>query len=188
MWKKGQCSPPGRSNRHVSHSAGSHHPDCPHHSFTAEEIWSYLPADPAWKADSVMFNEIPKATGKIDQKFMARWEKLIAIRGDVNKALELARASKAIGKSLEAKVVLYCQGELLDFLKANQDVLSTIFIVSQVELQGEGTGPVSGEVEGLTVEILPAEGEKCERCWTYSPTVGESEHKALCARCASIVE
>ncbi|HHY52258.1 MAG TPA: isoleucine--tRNA ligase [Clostridiales bacterium] len=155
--------------------------------FTAEEIWSYLPADPAWKSESVMFNEIPKATGMVDEAFMARWEKLIAVRDDVNKALELARTAKQIGKSLEAKVVLHCQGELLDFLRANQDVLSTIFIVSQVELTEEGCGPVSGEVESLTVEVLPAEGKKCERCWTYSPTVGESAHESLCARCAAIV-
>ncbi|MCL2579484.1 MAG: isoleucine--tRNA ligase [Oscillospiraceae bacterium] len=155
--------------------------------FTAEEIWGHIPADKAYNQESVMFNDAPKFTGVADAAFMQKWDKIIAVRTDANKALELARAEKRIGKSLEAKVVLYADGELLDFLKANEGELPAAFIVSQVELRA-GEGPIKGEVEGLSLEVLPADGEKCERCWVFSETVGaHSEHKTLCARCAAII-
>ena len=155
--------------------------------FTAEEIWSHIPASGQYNGHSVMFNEIPAPTGKWDSAFMERWDKIIAVRNDVNKALELARADKLIGKSLEAKVVLYCGGELQTLLRENESMLTTYFIVSQVELS-EGEGGVKGEVEGLGVEILAAQGEKCERCWIFSDTVGSNEaHKTLCGRCAQVV-
>ena len=156
--------------------------------FTAEEIWSHIPESKQYNKQSVMFNDIPKPSRKGESAFMERWDKLIAVRDDVNKALEYARADKRIGKSLEAKVALYCKGELLDFLKQHESELSAIFIVSQVEL-AEGEGSVKGEaVDGLSLEILPAQGEKCERCWMFSETVGNSqEHKTLCERCAQVV-
>ena len=156
--------------------------------FTAEEIWSHIPASKGYNQASVMFNELPKPAPSVDAAFMARWDQIIAVRNDANKALELARAEKRIGKSLEAKVVLYAGGQLLDFLKANEGELSAAFIVSQVEIK-EGEGPVKGEVEGLSLEVLPADGEKCERCWVFSDTVGgHAAHKTLCARCAGIIE
>ncbi len=157
--------------------------------FTAEEIWSHLPADPAWKAESVTFNEIPKASGKLDEAFMEKWDRIHAIRDDANKALELARAAKEIGKSLEAKVVLHCDGELYDFVQGILPELTTLFIVSQVELVRGGQGQFTGEVEGLSITTAKAAGEKCERCWVYSETVGQnSEHATLCSRCAEVVQ
>jgi isoleucyl-tRNA synthetase len=156
--------------------------------FTAEEIWGFLPEDKNYKRDSVVFNEIPKASGKADAAFMAKWDRLIAVRDDVNKALELARAAKKIGKSLEAKVVLSCDGELYDFLTAELAALPTLFIVSQVELAKGGKGEQAGAVEGLTVTVESADGHKCERCWSFSSTVSENDaHPTLCARCAAIV-
>ena len=155
--------------------------------FTAEEIWGHIPVSKVYDQASVMFNELPKPAAFADAAFMARWDQIIAVRNDANKALELARAEKRIGKSLEAKVVLYAGGQLLDFLKANEGELPGALIVSQVEIK-EGEGPVKGEVEGLSLEVLPADGEKCERCWVFSETVGGcAEHKTLCARCAGII-
>lgn len=157
--------------------------------FTAEEIWSYLPADKAYNGESVMLNEIPPAQNGEDEVFLAKWDRIIAVRDDVNKALELARTAKTIGKSLEAKVELFCgDGELYRFLENELGQLSTVFIVSQVKLTiGEG-GEVPGAVPGLAVTVSVADGGKCERCWTYSETVGtHSEHGTLCARCAGIL-
>jgi isoleucyl-tRNA synthetase len=155
--------------------------------FTAEEIWSFLPEDKNYKRESVVFNEIPKTSGDADVAFLSKWDRLIAVRDDVNKALEIARAAKKIGKSLEAKVVLGCKDELYDFLTAEVDALPTLFIVSQVELSKENAGE-PGAVEGLTVAVEPADGHKCERCWSFSETVGENaKHETLCARCAAIV-
>ena len=158
-------------------------------AYTAEEIWMFMPKSKDFNADSVMLNDIPQAKeGLVSQEFMAKWEWLHAIRDDVNKALEEARAKKTIGKSLEAKVTLHCGGELYGFLAKEEALLPTVFIVSAVELTEGGAGSFTGEVEGLTIDVTPAPGEKCERCWMQSDTVGKDhEHPTLCARCAGVL-
>ena len=107
---------------------------------------------------------------------------------DVQKALELARNEKIIGKPLEAKVSLFADGELYDFLKSVETDLPEIFITSAVEVT-TGTGDVKGDVEGLSVSVSRADGEKCERCWKYSDTVGKnSAHPTLCSHCADVMK
>ncbi|MCL2057225.1 MAG: isoleucine--tRNA ligase [Oscillospiraceae bacterium] len=146
--------------------------------FTAEEIWGFAPKSKKLNPESVVFNEIPIGSLKADEDFMGRWDRLIAVRGDVNKALELSRAEKKIGKSLDAQVTLTCDKGLYEFLQSFED-LATVFIVSAVELAG-------GEKEGLSVEVSAAKGEKCERCWIVSETTGScAEHPTLCKRCAA---
>lgn len=156
--------------------------------FTAEEIWQYIPADKHYDGASVMFNTLPE-TGKYtaDEAFLQKWDRIHALRDDVNKALEGARNDKLIGKSLEAAVTLYCDGELYDFVSAQKN-LAEIFIVSKVHVQQEGEGPAHGETEGLSILVEKAKGEKCERCWMYDDTVGENpEHPTLCHRCAKVI-
>ncbi|MDR2932782.1 MAG: isoleucine--tRNA ligase, partial [Oscillospiraceae bacterium] len=149
--------------------------------FTAEEIWAFMPRSKALNPDSVVFNEIPNPAGKADEAFMARWDRLIAVRGDVNKALEVSRTEKKIGKSLEAKVTLHCDGDLYDFLVKEAGQLHTVFIVSKVDVVKGGGGDVPGEVEGLGVSVESAAGGKCERCWNVSESVGaNTQHPALC--------
>jgi len=151
-------------------------------SFTADEIWQELPAKSGDDKRNVVFNRMPEPTGiSVDT---AKWDKIHSIRDDVLVALEKKRNEKVIGKSLEAKVVLYTKDDLSDILPE----LDKAFIVSQVEL-GEGEGEFSGSVEGLSITVEKATGEKCSRCWTYSDTVGKNEkHPELCARCASVIE
>ena len=157
--------------------------------YTAEEIWSFIPESKGYNKASVMLNDMPEPReGLVDEAFMDRWARLHAIRDDVNKALEQARAAKTIGKSLEAKVILHCGGEQHGFLSAAAEILPALFIVSAVELTEEGQGAFAGEVEGITVDVGPAPGEKCQRCWMQSDTVGKDEkHPTLCARCAAIL-
>ena len=159
-------------------------------AFTSEEIWNYMPHRTGDNTGSVSFNQMAKPSGEhFDEAFLLQWERIHSIRDDVTKALEIARTSKVIGKSLEAKVTLFCSNELNDFLKSVEKELSTIFIVSAVEIKSSDDGEYKGEVEGLGISVSRADGEKCERCWVYSNTVGESEkHSTLCSRCASIVE
>ncbi|NLP00037.1 MAG: hypothetical protein GX386_07065, partial [Clostridiaceae bacterium] len=84
-----------------------------------------------------------------------------------------------IGQSLQAKVVLKANGDALKLLKENLGMLTTVFITSQVELVESS----NSEVE---VEVMVADGEKCERCWIYSDTVGNNhEHPTLCDRCST---
>ena len=158
-------------------------------AFTCEEIWANLPQSADHDPEACVFNEMPKGgDSKETAEFMAKWERIRKVRDDVNKALENARNQKTIGKSLEAMVQLTADGELYDFLKENEEMLAQVFIVSQVQLHQQAVAQPTGEMEGLAVAIEKAQGEKCERCWTYSDTVGQdAKHPTLCARCAAII-
>jgi len=158
-------------------------------AFTCEEIWANLPQSVDHDPEACVFNEMPKGgNSKETAEFMAKWERIRKVRDDVNKALENARNQKTIGKSLEAMVQLTADGELYDFLKENEEMLAQVFIVSQVQLHQQAVAQPTGEMEGLAVAIEKAQGEKCERCWTYSDTVGQdAKHPTLCARCAAII-
>ena len=157
--------------------------------FTSQEIWSFIPKMPGMN-QYVAFEEMGK-TGRHrqDAAFEEKWDKIIAVRDDVKKALEQARADKMIGASLEAQAKLYCSKEMYDFLNSiPMDELADLMIVSSVDLVQE-KGGVQGLVEGLGVEVLRAPGQKCERCWKYTQDVGSSQqHPTLCARCAAVLE
>ena len=133
---------------------------------------------------------MPKAGQYAEEDaFKAKWAQLIAVRDEVKKVLEQARAEKTIGASLEASVTLYCNDAVYDLLNSiPMDELADLMIVSHVELI-KGEGGSASAVEGLGVAAAHATGEKCERCWKYSADIGtHAAHPTLCARCASVVE
>ncbi len=151
-------------------------------AFTSDEIWKYMPHSAKDMPEHVIFNEMPeKINVNIDEDFMAYWEKIHELRDDVKKSLEGYIKDKTIKSSLEAKVILSASGEKLGFIKQAENELAAAFIVSEVEI-------VEGNSE-LEIKIEKAEGEKCERCWSISKTVGaNSEHPTLCSRCCSNLE
>ena len=152
--------------------------------FTSQEIWSYIPKLDGMK-DYVVFEQMPEAKAAADEAFEAKWDRIMAIRDDVKKVLEQARADKVIGSALEAGLTLYCSKEVYDFLNAiPMDELADLFIVSHVDLV-EGEGGVKGLAEGLGVSAAHAAGNKCLRCWKYETTVGED---GLCPRCAKVLK
>ena len=152
--------------------------------FTSQEIWSYIPQLDGMK-DYVVFEQMPEAKAAADEAFEAKWDRIMAIRDDVKKVLEQARADKVIGSALEAGLTLYCSKEVYDFLNAiPMDELADLFIVSHVDLV-EGEGGVKGLVEGLGVSAAHAAGNKCLRCWKYETTVGDD---GLCPRCAKVLK
>ena len=146
-------------------------------AYTSDEIWKYMPHSSSEKAEHVIYNEMPeKVDITIDDDFMAFWDEIHELRNDVKKSLETFIKDKTIKSSLEAKVTLAASGDKLAFLKKAENELATAFIVSEVEIVEN-----SSELE---IKIEKAEGEKCERCWVISKTVGEnSEHPTLCSRC-----
>lgn len=154
-------------------------------SFTMEEVWQFM-KKPANMPESVQMLPWPTVkTDYIDEALETKWDEFIEIRGEITKVLEGARRLKTIGHSLDAKVELHATGEALRILKAVEAELPTLLIVSQAELVDalEGGVEATGR-EDLRVTVKAAEGEKCERCWIYSDSVGEdSEHPTLCARC-----
>jgi isoleucyl-tRNA synthetase len=160
--------------------------------FTAEEIWKYLPKM-AGEPDSVHIALFPEeselrtgfAPGKVDT-----WELLGKVRGEVLKALEIARnEKKLINSSLEAKVLLNADLELKAKLKHYLPLLPGLFIVSQVELIRAGAGELKAEtVPSLEVTVQRVDGKKCERCWNYSTRVGEnSRYPTVCERCSEAI-
>lgn len=160
-------------------------------AFTSEEIWKYMPHSENENIESVLFNLMPeKISLNVSNDFIEVWDKIVAIKNEVQKALEIARKEKVIGSSLEACVVLYCNDELYNFILDVKDELKDVFIVSQVKIEKNNKGEyISESIDELSVTILKANGKKCERCWSYSDTVGNNSYKEnICNRCAKILK
>ena len=158
-------------------------------SFTMEEVWQFM-KKPANAPESVQMLPWPEVkTEYIDEALETKYDNFIAIRSEVTKVLEGHRQNKTIGNSLEAKVVLYAEGEALEILKSVEKDLPTLIIVSQVEVhEGAAEGEEATGRNDLKVTVKPADGHKCERCWTYSESVGQNAaHPDLCDRCAAVV-
>ncbi|MDE6898046.1 MAG: isoleucine--tRNA ligase, partial [Lawsonibacter sp.] len=152
-------------------------------AFTCDEIWLAMPHREGDDGRNVLLNEMnqPFAQYALDDAAMERWDRIIKLRDVVNQALETARNEKKIGKSLEAKIVLTVPAfeTALDGMDA--DTLADILIVSQAEVQ-------KSDMNVLKVDVEPAQGQKCERCWKVLPTVGgDAKHPTLCPRCASVI-
>ena len=159
--------------------------------FTADEIWHAMPHSEGDNADNVVFNHMARIHENyaLNGEHMAKWDDVIALRDDINAVLEAARASKQIGKPLEAKVELYASGEQKDKLSAMTELLRMLLIVSDVQVKEEGEGTACPSHEGVSARVFKAEGEKCERCWTFTHDVGsDPDHPTLCARCARVVK
>ena len=144
--------------------------------------------------ESIYFSEFPgPAEVNLDQKVMEKWSNLIRIRSEITKALEIARREKVIGHPLEAEVLLKASGKLYDFLKSEWTTVKDISIISKLsELQNEsvekGVRYTSEEIEDFIIQVQPAPGEKCTRCWIRSTTVGKTaEHPEICSRCAEVM-
>ncbi len=148
-------------------------------SFTAEEAWKYMPnkeAESIFLTDHLHRQAFPETDDTVYQDY----ERLRLIRDEVNKALEIQRANKTIGSSLEALVIVEAGKEDHALLEKNEQDLTELFIVSQVELK-------SGS-DTLSIKIQKAHGQKCERCWNYSDSVGkDAQHPTLCERCIEAI-
>jgi isoleucyl-tRNA synthetase len=157
-------------------------------SFTAEEIWQYLPA--AGRPESVHLAAFPGApAGFPDETLLGKYEFLLKVRGEINRGLEEARKAKTINTAQEAKVTLGAMGELHDKLAGQQSEIQTLAQVAELSLTRAPAGTESQEVEGLWVQVEPAAGEKCVRCWFRYPGVGEDpQHPQVCRRCREVLE
>ncbi len=156
--------------------------------FTAEEIWKYMPHRKGENLESVMLDYYPKTHKEWEDEDLERkWAKLIGYREEISKALEVARANKEIGLSLEAKVEIFAEGEDYRFLEGKEELLKEICIVSDVKINENRRN--ADEELGIGVKVCKAEGEKCERCWGYSETVGQnSKYPHICEKCVSNLE
>ncbi len=146
-------------------------------SFTAEEVWGYLP-EVEGREQSVHLAEFPEAGSAVDES--ARWEAIFGVRDEVMRSLEEARQAKRIGKGLEAQVRVTAPGDVARVLTDAEGALKELFNVSQVQV-------AAGET--LRVETLAAEGEKCGRCWNYRTDVAAyGPWPEVCGRCAGALD
>ncbi len=166
-------------------------------TFTATETWEHLYGLDAKVplSKSIFFAEFPQEkqsyfSGESEEK----WKQLISVRSEITKALEIARREKIIGHPLEAEVVLQVNASLGDFLEKEWDTIKEISIISALSRtetfeETEIEPFASEELEGLKIGVKPAGGEKCERCWTRSPSVGNNnDHPIICDRCCTVLE
>jgi isoleucyl-tRNA synthetase len=155
--------------------------------FTSEEIWSCLPKLPG-EPESVHVAVFPDEAGlrsDVDANTKTEWEKLHTLRAGVLQDLERARTRKFINASLEAKIRLRSKGPYLELLQRHAKDLPGLFIVSQVEVLPFDVPVHSDHPEHFHVEVLRADGAKCERCWNYSTHVGENtRYPGICERCS----
>jgi isoleucyl-tRNA synthetase len=167
-------------------------------SFTAEEVWQFMPSVGEKlesvhlalfpTAEEVLGNtaHLPDSTGQSlpsgAEQIRADWDRLLLVRAEVFRYLEAARKDKVIGSGLQAKVTISAPAEIYGLLERYRETLRYLFIVSQVELKQL----VSGNGAGMKVEVSPAEGKKCERCWNFSTLVGsDQEYPTICERCVA---
>jgi isoleucyl-tRNA synthetase len=164
--------------------------------FTAAEAWNSLHniAEKDAIEKSIYFAEFPPEDNiECDEQMMDKWSKLIKVRSDITKALEIARREKVIGHPLEAEVLLKAEGELAEFLKSEWQTVKEISIVSELSDLKDDTPEIgvrftSEEIAGFIIQVQPAPGEKCLRCWIRSTTVGENDlHPEICSRCTDVL-
>ena len=149
--------------------------------FTTEEAWDALPAF-AGKEDSIHMAYFPEPEQpRLSDEEQKKWDGLLDLREQILKELEKAREAKLIGNALEARIVLRVPAERAEELEAESEQLAILCIVSEVAVESS-----SDPVPGIRVE--KADGEKCRRCWNFSPSVGTSAaHPDLCRRCEDVL-
>ena len=123
----------------------------------------------------------PKAEEKYEnQQLKEKWDRIIKIKEEVSKVLEEARAQKLIGNSLEAEVIIKSDKSRYEFLEQNKKILEEVFIISGLKIN---------RGEKFEINVERAEGQKCERCWMYSNTVGQDkENPTICKKCSDALK
>ncbi len=160
-------------------------------SFTAEEIWQLLPGQ---RDQFVMTDEWYTGLFGLQQGEAlddAYWAQLLAVRAEVNKALEVARNDKLIGSSLQAEVTLFANAELADKLNLLADELRFVLLTSKAVVlvaDSQPEGALVTDVAGLWLQVAASGATKCERCWHHVEDVGSHEgHGDICGRCVTNV-
>jgi len=156
-------------------------------AFTAEEIRRHMPTG-GDQAESIHMAALPETNpAYIKPELAQKWNRMLQVRSEALKALELARAEKRIGHPLDASITLYAQGELYEFLKEFDADLRSILIVSEAILTPDAPGDnafISEAIDGFAVLVKNAPGKKCERCWVHETSVGtDLRHPGICRRC-----
>ncbi len=159
-------------------------------SFTADEVWQYLPAV-AGRPPSVHLALFPDLTDIVPGSVAdleADWGRLLQVRELVNVELETLRLNKQIGKGLDASVEIIAAAGSPEAvtLRDYEPALAEFFNVSQASVQTVGASDAS---TAMLIKAQPALGNKCTRCWRVVPDVGaDPRWPEVCTRCADALE
>lgn len=156
-------------------------------SFTASEIWDFFPGK---KSKSIFFEEYYQGLDKFNiQKYIDInfWEKILLIKNEINKFLEIFRLKKNVLNTLEAEIFLYVEKDLFKVIKILENELKFLFLSSDVKVKKIDCAPLNAKdstIEGLKIFLKKSEGEKCPRCWNYTKEIlSSSKYEKLCRRC-----
>ncbi|MFW5731138.1 MAG: isoleucine--tRNA ligase [Desulfonatronovibrionaceae bacterium] len=159
-------------------------------SFTAEEIYQHCP-EQLREPTRTVFGLRPDFSGYPVMQGRERdlWDMIYALRQEVTRAIEPYRKSKELGHSLDSQVTIFVDDEKFGLLKDMEDELASIFIVSRARVRqlvdAPGEAFQSAEMEGLSISVEKAPGEKCARCWVFSQDL---DQEGICPRCARVME
>ena len=154
-------------------------------SFTADEIWGFLPGARDASVHLALFPAQAELDAFADRTILDQWNTLVELRERVLAQIEPLRKNKQIGSSLQAKVVLSAPAAQLEPLERYASHLPMLFIVSEVELRQVDAAAADDTVQ---IAIERAGGVKCERCWRYVAAVSnEPEWAGLCERCQDVL-
>jgi isoleucyl-tRNA synthetase len=160
-------------------------------AFTADELWEVIPHTAQDDTRAVLLNEMPSVCDAYaNEELEDRYNALFDLRDTVMKALEIARADKLIGKSLDAKVTVYTNdNETYALLDSFKSELPSVYIVSaaQIVLGDAPEGAITEEGASISVLVEVADGERCDRCWLHSTECVYDGEGYLCPRCRAIV-
>ncbi|MFC1137680.1 isoleucine--tRNA ligase [Pasteurella multocida] len=150
-------------------------------SFTADEIWQYIPGE---RGEFVFTEEFYNGLFALDaneQMNDAYWQQVITLRNEVNRVLEQARNDKIIGAALEAELTIYANDTYAPLLAKLQNELRFVLLTSKAEVKPLADADVAeGEVKGFAVKVVRSANHKCPRCWHYSDS---KDAESLCSRC-----
>ena len=147
-------------------------------AFTADEAWEFIPGKPTGSVHEANWQPKPLVRSEAEA---GAWAGLFTLRENLLPELEKARQAKTIGKSLEARAILRGTDLLLVDAKTHLECLRELANVSQLEVELIGNGVTA-------VEVVRAEGQKCERCWHWETDLGQNAaHPTICGRCAEAV-
>jgi isoleucyl-tRNA synthetase len=158
-------------------------------SFTAEEVWSFIPGE---RSESVFLTTWHSFPAGAERASAVDWPAFIALKADVGRQLERLRMAGQIGAPLEAEVTIYAAPEQAQRFGALGDELRFLLITSQAKVVTTDTPPadsVPSHAENVWIEVKPSTQRKCVRCWNLRPDVGgDPRHPELCARCVVNIE
>ncbi len=166
-------------------------------SFTADELWQFVPGKRNGSVFVAEWYEGLKALPVADAMGEAFWQRVMAVKTAVNRVLEGQRKEGVIGGSLEAEITLYCDDELARQLQQLGDELRFVLIVSSVTVVSSANGAqlsaaanaVDSDLAGLKIAVVKTSNTKCVRCWHFTPDIGvNAQHPELCGRCVENVD